>query len=111
MTPAGLPAQALCPYGRDAWSSAFLSTPGIERLYSGVTNMTASTARSSLFSRCTSGAWLRSSSWSYSGRSPILSSLKLKSGGPELDQRVREFAIDGILAKAANDVTDLLWHS
>jgi hypothetical protein len=34
--PAGLPAQALWPYGRDAWSSEFLSTPGIERLYSGV---------------------------------------------------------------------------
>ena len=42
---------------------AFLSTPGIERLYSAVTKITASTARSSLLSRCTSGAWLRSSSW------------------------------------------------
>src|SRR5450830_139317 len=37
-TPAGLPVQALCPYGREAWSIAFLRTPGIERLYSAVTN-------------------------------------------------------------------------
>ena len=39
-TPAGLPANALWPYGREAWSIAFLSTPGTERLYSGVTNNT-----------------------------------------------------------------------
>ena len=38
ITPAGLPVQALLPYGREAWSSAFLRTPGMERLYSAVTN-------------------------------------------------------------------------
>ena len=38
----GLPFHALLPYGRDATSIAFLSTPGTERLYSGVTNSTAS---------------------------------------------------------------------
>ena len=34
MTPAGLPAQALWPYGREALSIAFLSTPGRERILS-----------------------------------------------------------------------------
>ena len=29
ITAAGLPARALCPYGRDAWSMAFLRTPGM----------------------------------------------------------------------------------
>ena len=72
--------------------------------------MTASTARSSLLSRCTSGAWLRSSSWSYSGRSPILSSLKLKSAGPSLISAFASLRLMRFLAKAADDVTDLLWH-
>lgn len=35
--PAGLPFHELFPAGRDAWSIAFFNTPGIERLYSGVT--------------------------------------------------------------------------
>ena len=41
-TPAGLRLQELLPYGRDATSIAFFSTPGTPRLYSGVTNSTAS---------------------------------------------------------------------
>ena len=42
ITPAGLPSHALLPYGREPTSIAFFSTPGTERLYSGVTNSTAS---------------------------------------------------------------------
>src|SRR5689334_8231658 len=38
------------PHGRLAQSMAFLSAPGIERLYSGVTNRTASTEAMASFS-------------------------------------------------------------
>src|SRR4051812_5755957 len=44
MTPDGLRVNEFAPYGRLAQSIAFFSPPGIERLYSGVTNSTASTA-------------------------------------------------------------------
>jgi hypothetical protein len=40
-----------------------LSTPGIERLYSGVTKINPSAARISLLSRLTEGAGAASSSW------------------------------------------------
>src|SRR5512146_1553275 len=46
ITAEGLRANEFWPYGRLAQSIAFLSPPGIERLYSGVTNRTASTAAS-----------------------------------------------------------------
>src|SRR6476659_1879646 len=44
ITPEGLRAKAFFPYGRLAQSMAFFNAPGIERLYSGVTKRTASTA-------------------------------------------------------------------
>jgi hypothetical protein len=44
ITAAGRWSNEFCPHGRDAQSMAFLSAPGIERLYSGVTKSTASTA-------------------------------------------------------------------
>src|SRR3954464_8129175 len=44
ITADGLRANEFLPQGRLAQSIAFLSAPGIERLYSGVTNSTASTA-------------------------------------------------------------------
>ena len=44
MTAEGLRANEFLPYGRLAQSIAFFNAPGIERLYSGVTNSTASTA-------------------------------------------------------------------
>ena len=40
----GLPPHEFFPDGREPTSIAFLSTPGTERLYSGVTNSTASAA-------------------------------------------------------------------
>jgi 4-amino-4-deoxy-L-arabinose transferase-like glycosyltransferase len=43
-TAAGLRTQALLPYGREPTSMAFLSAPGTERLYSGVTKRTPSAA-------------------------------------------------------------------
>src|SRR6476469_10191284 len=43
ITPDGLRWNEFWPQGRLAQSIAFLSAPGIERLYSGVTNRTAST--------------------------------------------------------------------
>src|SRR5688572_9650266 len=50
MTAEGLRAKELLPYGRLAQSIAFFKAPGIERLYSGVTNSTASTAASACLS-------------------------------------------------------------
>jgi len=46
----GLRANEFWPHGRLPQSIAFLSAPGIERLYSGVTNRTASTAPIASFS-------------------------------------------------------------
>src|SRR5690348_4325481 len=46
----GLRWKEFFPHGRLAQSMAFLSAPGIERLYSGVTNSTASTAAIASFS-------------------------------------------------------------
>src|SRR5262245_59098388 len=67
----GLPDHALLPYGRDATSIAFLRPPGTPRLYSGVTNSTASDdAIFSLKSRLFGGGSC-SKSWLKSGRSPI----------------------------------------
>ena len=51
----GLRVKALVPYGRLAQSMAFFSAPGIERLYSGVTNMIASLAVMASFNACPSG--------------------------------------------------------
>ena len=44
ITADGLRVNEFLPYGRLAQSMAFLSPPGMDRLYSGVTNSTASTA-------------------------------------------------------------------
>src|SRR5437868_6401384 len=44
ITAEGFRENEFLPYGRLAQSIAFLSPPGIERLYSGVTNNTASAA-------------------------------------------------------------------
>ena len=44
MTAEGLRANEFLPYGRLAQSIAFFNAPGIDRLYSGVTNSTPSTA-------------------------------------------------------------------
>ena len=44
MTADGLRANEFLPYGRLAQSIAFFNAPGMDRLYSGVTNNTASTA-------------------------------------------------------------------
>ena len=43
------------PHGRDAQSIAFFSAPGMDRLYSGVTNSTASTAAIASLSASASG--------------------------------------------------------
>ena len=44
MTATGLPLNDMLPYGRVDQSNAFLSTPGIDRLYSGVAMRTPSTS-------------------------------------------------------------------
>src|SRR5688572_23555723 len=50
MTADGFRAKLFLPHGRLPQSIAFLSAPGIERLYSGVTKSTASTDASAFFS-------------------------------------------------------------
>src|SRR5690606_631500 len=79
--PAGLPCQALSPYGREPQSRAFFRTPGIERLYSGVKNSTPSLSRTCCLRRRTGSGSLPSSSWSYRGRSPMRTSSKLQPSG------------------------------
>jgi hypothetical protein len=44
MTAAGRWSNEFCPHGREAQSMAFFRAPGMDRLYSGVTNRTASAA-------------------------------------------------------------------
>ena len=55
--------------GREAQSSAFLSTPGIDELYSGVAISTASASSSASLNRRTAAGWSpgTSSSASYGG--------------------------------------------
>ena len=53
ITAAGLPLRALLPAGREAQSRAFFSSPGIERLYSGVAIRTASASRTAARSSAT----------------------------------------------------------
>ena len=55
MTAAGMWSKEFCPHGRDAQSIAFFNAPGIDRLYSGVTNRTASTAAIASLSAPASG--------------------------------------------------------
>src|SRR5664280_253954 len=67
MTAAGLLRRAAVANGREAQSTAFFSAPGIEELYSGVTNSRASALPISVRQRPTSDPGLRSSSSSNGG--------------------------------------------
>src|SRR5512142_3473902 len=71
ITAHGLLLHALLPYGRDATSSAFFSAPGTDRLYSGVTNNTASARAMRALNAADAGGGSASSSWLNSGRLPI----------------------------------------
>ncbi len=86
---------------------AFLSTPGIERLYSGVTISTPSAASISRLRRVTAAGGLGSRSWLNSGRSSILQERELGLGLGQLGQRVGQLAVDGVAADAADDDGDL----
>ena len=55
ITAAGMWWKEFCPHGRDAQSMAFFNAPGIDRLYSGVTNRTASAAAIASLSAVASG--------------------------------------------------------
>lgn len=56
ITAAGMWSNEFCPHGREAQSIAFFNAPGMDRLYSGVTNRTASdAARASLSARASGG--------------------------------------------------------
>jgi len=55
MMPVGLRAKELVPQGREPQSIAFLSAPGIERLYSGEMNRMPSLASIAAFSARPSG--------------------------------------------------------
>ena len=68
-TAAGLFSTGDSASGREAQSSAFLSTPGIDELYSGVAINTASASASASLKRRTGAGWApgKSSSASYGG--------------------------------------------
>lgn len=55
ITAAGMWLNEFWPHGREAQSIAFFSAPGIERLYSGVTNRTASASSIACLSARASG--------------------------------------------------------
>ena len=55
ITAAGMWSKEFWPHGREAQSMAFFSAPGIERLYSGVTNSTASDAGDRVLQRLAPG--------------------------------------------------------
>src|SRR6516225_2034132 len=69
MIAAGLPFQALSPWGREAQSIAFFNTPDTDQLYSGVTNRIASASRIRLFNSVTLPGGFCSSSWLNGGMS------------------------------------------
>jgi hypothetical protein len=103
----GLPLNEFLPYGREAQSMAFLSTPGIERLYSGVTISTPSAASISPLRRVTDAGGFGSWSWLNSGRSSILRIVNCAPGPGQLGQRLGQLAVDGLAAKAADNHGDL----
>src|SRR5271157_3054720 len=94
MIPAGFPAHTPWPGGREPWSRAFLTRPGIERLYSGETKRRPDAALISFFIRTTSGAGCSSSSWLYSGRSPIRTWRKENSGGASFTMASASFRLN-----------------
>src|SRR5437588_8168759 len=63
MIAAGLPFQALSPWGGEAQSIAFFNTPDTDQLYSGVTNRIAFALRIHLFNSVTLAGGFCSSSW------------------------------------------------
>ena len=63
MIAAGLPSQALSPWGREAQSIAFFNTPDTDQLYSGVTNGIAFASRIRLFNSTTLVGGFCSSCW------------------------------------------------
>src|SRR3954453_14981236 len=71
ITPAGRWWKDFCPHGREAQSMAFFKAPGMERLYSGVTNSTASEAAIASLSAVASGGEAVSWSGLYNGRLPM----------------------------------------
>src|SRR5690554_3895999 len=87
---------------------AFLSTPGMDRLYSGVTNSKPCDAEISAFKRLTLSAWLASSSWLYRGRSPISSFLKVNSGGPSLINALASCRLKDSCLKLP--ITTAIWY-
>ena len=86
---------------------AFFSTPGIERLYSGVRISTPSAASISPFSRVTAGGGLGSKSWLNSGRSSILANVNCVPGLASLLSAPASRRLIELFAKAADDDDDL----
>jgi len=107
ITAPGFPLKTLLSFGRDATSIAFLSTPGTERLYSGVANRTASAARNFSRSASQSRGGLGSRSWFVEGDFADLDDLQQERRRREFHQRVGHFARERFAAKTANEDSDL----
>ena len=82
---------------------AFFSTAGIERLCSGVTNRTPSAAAISDLKRTTLGRQVALVVLVVERQIVDLHELELEAGRAELGQRLRELAVDGFAAVAADD--------
>src|SRR3954468_3721695 len=81
MIPVGVRAKELVPQGLDPQSMAFLSAPGMDRLYSGETNKMPSEAATASLRACPSGGNAASKSGLYSGRSLMGISVNSSSAG------------------------------
>ena len=109
MTAAGLPRRTVSATGREAQSRAFLSTPGIEWLYSGVEMRTAS-ARS----MASLSAWHRGAlelgrvlvGVVGRDRPQAVEQLELDSGRQQLCRRPKERRVVRILAQTSRDAED-----
>ena len=109
MTAAGLPGQEVLPQGRAPQSMAFLSTAGIERLCSGVTNRRASEASISALKRAT-GAGTGCFVVLVVHRQVVdLDEFGLEGVGTELGQRLRQLAVDGLAPVRADDDAELVF--
>src|SRR4051794_4100396 len=81
MIPVGLRAKELVPHGREPQSMAFLSAPGMDRLYSGETNRMPSDAATASLRARPSGGKAASKSGLYKGRSLMGISVNSSSAG------------------------------
>ena len=108
MTAAGMWSNEFWPHGRDAQSMAFFSAPGIDRLYSGVTNSTASDGRDRPLQGHGLGREVGVVVLAVQRQVPDRDLGELEIGRRHHDQRLREDPVDRGRGQAADEVADLV---